>query len=211
MITFLSKKHVRYAENGADVVIAYIAVGNVSELPTKTSIPDIVLHEASRAWDIASGKTYGFIDNGSDGVWNEQTTVINPMVLKGRVNTVNDLPANPEVGWVYMVGLSTDTAFQEYMYTADQRWEFIGYNAITIDSAMSTTSENPVQNKVIAEALTGKVDTVAGKGLSTEDYTTTDKASVAASASVLTPISESAYEALVTKDKPLYFIYDDSV
>lgn len=29
-----------------------------------------------------------------------------------------------------------------------------------------------------------------------------------ADASILTPISESAYEALATKDKPLYFIYD---
>lgn len=41
------------------------------------------------------------------------------------------------------------------------------------------------QNKVITAALNDKADL-----------------------SILTPISESAYEALVTKDKPLYFIYD---
>ena len=46
---------------------------------------------------------------------------------------------------------------------------------VTVDSAMSTTSENPVQNKVITTALAGKVDTVSGKGLSTEDYTTAEK------------------------------------
>lgn len=79
---------------------------------------------------------------------------------------------------------------------------------IVIDSALSTTSENPVQNKVITNALNGKVDKETGKGLSTNDYTNAEKASVALSAETLTPISESAYEALTTKDKPLYFIYD---
>lgn len=79
---------------------------------------------------------------------------------------------------------------------------------IVIDSALSTTSENPVQNKVITNALNGKVNTETGKGLSTNDYTNVEKASVALSAETLTPISESAYEALTTKDKPLYFIYD---
>ena len=104
-------------------------------------------------------------------------------------------------------------------------WQFLGYNTIVIDTELSTTSENPVQNKVITGALNGKVNTVDGKGLSTEDYTTAEKNKLAglsnyddtevrgliatkADASILTPISESAYEALVTKDKPLYFIYD---
>ena len=46
---------------------------------------------------------------------------------------------------------------------------------ITIDSELSSTSLNPVQNKVINAALEHKVDKVAGKGLSTEDYTTAEK------------------------------------
>lgn len=53
-----------------------------------------------------------------------------------------------------------------------------------VDSALSPTSENPVQNKVVKAALDGKADTsamngkvdkVSGKGLSTNDYTTTEK------------------------------------
>lgn len=87
-------------------------------------------------------------------------------------------------------------------------WQLLGYNNIVIDSELSTTSENPVQNKVITAALNDKVNTEAGKSLSTNDYTNAEKASVALSAEILTPISESAYEALTTKDKPLYFIYD---
>ena len=48
-------------------------------------------------------------------------------------------------------------------------------NKITVDSALSDSSENPVQNKVINTALAGKVDAVTGKQLSTEDYTTAEK------------------------------------
>ena len=40
-----------------------------------------------------------------------------------------------------------------------------------VDSAISSTSVNPVQNKVIKEALDNKVDKVEGKGLSKNDFT----------------------------------------
>lgn len=50
-----------------------------------------------------------------------------------------------------------------------------GANKTTVDTALSSTSTNPVQNKVINTALAGKVSTVSGKGLSTNDYTTTEK------------------------------------
>ena len=134
--------------------------------------------------------------------------IVNPMMIKGRVNSVSDLPQVAEPGWVYFVGRSDDADLREYVYTADNEWEFLGYLSIIVDSALSTTSENPVQNKVITAALNDKVNAVQGKGLSTNDYTNAEKASVALSAETLTPISESAYEALATKDKPLYFIYD---
>lgn len=48
-------------------------------------------------------------------------------------------------------------------------------DAITIDSTLSSSSTNPVQNKVINTALGNKVDKVSGKGLSTNDYTTAEK------------------------------------
>lgn len=58
---------------------------------------------------------------------------------------------------------------------------------VEVDDAIDPTSENPVQNKVISEALDDKVDKVSGKGLSTNDYTTAEKnklASIAAGAQV---------------------------
>lgn len=112
--------------------------------------------------------------------------LVSPMVLKGRVDTVSNLPAEAEAGWVYLVGISGSEELEEYVYTTDDEWQFLGYNTIVIDSALSTTSENPVQNKIITAALNDKADL-----------------------SILTPISESAYEALTVKDKPLYFIYED--
>lgn len=44
---------------------------------------------------------------------------------------------------------------------------------IVVDSALSTTSTNSVQNKVVTEALNNKVNKEAGKGLSTNDFTNT--------------------------------------
>lgn len=111
--------------------------------------------------------------------------LVSPMVLKGRVDDVDDLPDEAEAGWVYLVGIAGSDELEEYVYTADDEWEFLGYNTLVVDSELSNVSENPVQNKVITAALNDKADL-----------------------SILTPISESAYEALTTKDKPLYFIYD---
>lgn len=224
MITILARKHIRYDAEGRDVCRIFIAVASASELPaSQTAIDRINFTEASRAWDVSTGDKYGYVVGQG---WKKQATVINPMTLKGRVDTVADLDniQDPQPGWVYFVGLETDTEFMEYVYIEDS-WQFLGYNNIVIDSVLSDSSENPVQNKVITLALGGKVNTEVGKGLSTEDYTTAEKNKLAglsnyddtevrgliatkADASILTPISESAYEALVTKDKPLYFIYD---
>ena len=46
-----------------------------------------------------------------------------------------------------------------------------GGTFITVDTELSSTSENPVQNKVIYEALEDKVEKEEGKGLSTNDLT----------------------------------------
>ena len=48
-------------------------------------------------------------------------------------------------------------------------------NKTVVDSALSLTSENPVQNKVIKSALDNKVSTESGKGLSSNDYTSAEK------------------------------------
>jgi hypothetical protein len=63
--------------------------------------------------------------------------------------------------------------------TADERTKLsgitVGANKTVVDTAMSSTSTNPVQNKTVNSALGNKVDKVTGKGLSTNDYTTDEK------------------------------------
>lgn len=81
--------------------------------------------------------------------------IVNPMILKGRVSSVQDLPQSAEVGWLYLVGAATDDNFREYVYIDSGRWEFIGFSNLVIDSELSTTSENPVQNKVVTAAING--------------------------------------------------------
>jgi hypothetical protein len=46
---------------------------------------------------------------------------------------------------------------------------------VTVDSALSETSANPVENKVIKAELDKKVTKVSGKDLSSNDYTSTEK------------------------------------
>ena len=46
--------------------------------------------------------------------------------IKGRVNTVNDLPATASEGDMYFVGATTAENFEEYVYTEQGRWEHLG-------------------------------------------------------------------------------------
>lgn len=46
--------------------------------------------------------------------------------IKGRVNTVNDLPNNADAGDLYFVGPESAESFEEYVYTAQKRWEYLG-------------------------------------------------------------------------------------
>ena len=60
-------------------------------------------------------------------------------------------------------------------YTTEEKTKLAGIeegaNKIVVDTALSSSSSNPVENKVVNAALGGKVDKVDGKGLSTNDLT----------------------------------------
>ena len=75
-------------------------------------------------------------------------------------------------------------------YTAEEKEKLagieVGANKTMVDSTLSATSTNPVQNKVvntkfetIQAEVDSKVDSIDGKGLSTEDYTTEEKTKLA--------------------------------
>ena len=90
---------------------------------------------------------------------------------------VESLPTIGDSTILYLV-LKEGTApqgnvYDEYLWI-NGAYELIGNTAtlMTVDSALSATSENPVQNKTVKAALDKKVDKVGGKGLSTNDFTT---------------------------------------
>lgn len=74
-------------------------------------------------------------------------------------------------------GLSTND------YTTDEKTKLANIeaaaNRTVVDSAISSTSTNPVTSKAISTALASKVDAVSGKSLSTNDYTTAEKTKLA--------------------------------
>ena len=84
----------------------------------------------------------------------EDLGISNPMHIAGSVATVADLAnvENPQPGDVYLVGPS-DGVKDEYCYTDAGTWEFIGDRVVVVDDALSETSENPPQNKVVAAPL----------------------------------------------------------
>ena len=112
---------------------------------------------------------------------NRLAQIDNPMLIKGVVATVGDLPQNAEPGWVYFVGQEGDVEYDEYVYTEDDGWQHIGSAKIIVDPELSLTSANPVENRVITAALNTKLKSIAAAEAfdpeatySTGDYITQD-------------------------------------
>ena len=85
--------------------------------------------------------------------------------FKGRVDTVNDLPASDnQQGDVYLVGAEGAGEFAEYYWTGT----FFDYMGKTTSIDLT----DYYKKSDVDNLLNGKVDKVEGKGLSTEDFTT---------------------------------------
>lgn len=71
-------------------------------------------------------------------------------------------PADVEDGmWVYEYGINRQTDVNCYVYDHEKKLENIddGANKTVVDSSLSSSSKNPVQNKVVNSALNGKSNT----------------------------------------------------
>ena len=82
------------------------------------------------------------------------------------------LPASGRTDTIYAIPTGdTSDPWDFYVWNdTDDEWVRFDFE-FTVDAALSDSSTNPVQNKVVKSALDGKVDTVTGKGLSTNDFT----------------------------------------
>lgn len=124
----------------------------------------------------------------------EVSNLINAAV-SGRFQKVNELPAQGEENVIYLVPKATvlvDNIYDEYIWE-DGSWELIGDTQIDLSgyvtdadltaalqnyvtsATFNTTISNYYTKTEVGNLLADKVDKVAGKGLSTNDYDNTAK------------------------------------
>ncbi len=118
-----------------------------------------------KSWTYIGSEGAYYTKGEADSIFVPQTRTINNKALNQNINlTASDVGALP-VGTQIGNGtiLLTQGGVQKGTFTLNQTGNAtIDFDAvsedITVDSELSTTSTNPVQNKVITEALNGKQD-----------------------------------------------------
>ena len=87
------------------------------------------------------------------------------------IKVVSTLPTSgisSKVMYLVPSANGTNDQYDQYIYVNGQ-WERIGSGMITVDSTLDKDSVNPVQNKVIFMALSGKLDTTGTAAKATAD------------------------------------------
>lgn len=96
-----------------------------------------------------------------------QTEMNTQLANKAKINHGHlscDIEINPDVEdgmWMVEYGLNRQTDVNCYVYDHEKKLENIddGANKTVVDSSLSSSSKNPVQNKVVNSALNGKSNT----------------------------------------------------
>lgn len=96
-----------------------------------------------------------------------QTEMNTQLANKANINhghLSRDIEINPDVEdgmWMVEYGLNRQTDVNCYVYDHEKKLENIddGANKTVVDSSLSSSSKNPVQNKVVNSALNGKSNT----------------------------------------------------
>lgn len=96
-----------------------------------------------------------------------QTEMNTQLANKAKINhghLSRDIEINPDVEdgmWTVKYGLNRQTDVNCYVYDHEKKLENIddGANKTVVDSSLSSSSKNPVQNKVVNSALNGKSNT----------------------------------------------------
>lgn len=96
-----------------------------------------------------------------------QTEMNTQLANKAKINhghLSNDIRLHPDIEdgmWAVEYGLNRQTDVNCYVYDHEKKLENIddGANKTVVDSSLSSSSKNPVQNKVVNSALNGKSNT----------------------------------------------------
>ena len=99
-----------------------------------------------------------------------QTEMNTQLANKANINhdhLSRDIKINPNVEdgdddmWIYEYGVNRQSSVNGFVYDHEKKLENIddGANKTVVDSSLSSSSKNPVQNKVVHSALNGKSNT----------------------------------------------------
>ena len=92
--------------------------------------------------------------------------ITNPIIIKGRVDTAQDLPTEAKIGWFYFVGLENASSYEEYCYS-EKGWEYIGLSKEGVDLSDYYTKEQidttVNELKAIDNSLGTRIDNVDSK------------------------------------------------
>ena len=121
---------------------------------------------------------YIWVNNKFEKIGSTETTVdLSGYVTQTEMNTqlankanVNHSHTSDSIGlekgsdddmWVYEYGINRQSSVNGFVYDHDKKLENIddGANKTVVDSSLSSSSKNPVQNKVVNSALNGKSNT----------------------------------------------------
>lgn len=153
------------SNQGIFYIVSYVSVSIDNEGPKVFDITDWQIGD----WLIATADGWKKIDN-TDAVTSvagkigDVTLGVSDIeglstALSGKVNIVSGK------------GLSTNDFTTDLMNKLNGIES--GANKTNVDSVITSSSNNPVKSSTIYTALSDKVDKVSGKGLSTNDFTTT--------------------------------------
>ena len=164
-------------QDGADGEDGFspIITTNKVEKTTTITIVDATGIKYATVLDGVDGKTITNITINSQNhvivTYSDETTSdAGELIVQSAVMSVNGQTGDVELELPDVVNVGANLTYNSQTNTLSADAQ-----SIDVDSEISSTSENPVQNKVIKSALDDKVDKVSGKGLSTNDYTTAEK------------------------------------
>lgn len=206
LMSAADKKKLDGIATGANKTIVDTSVSSTSTNPVQNKV---IKTELDKKLDKTGGTLTGNLTGKYiTGTWLQTTQTTDLGRAPGKVAVLDDS------GWVYYrtpAEIKSDigadavvTTSSNGLMSASDKSKLdgiaAGANKTTVDTSLSSTSTNPVQNKVvnsainnlntlvgdtavstqIQNAVANKVDKVSGKGLSTNDYTTAEKEQVAA-------------------------------
>ena len=221
------KKKLDGIATGATKVLVDTALSSTSTNPVQNKVIKTAL---DKKLDKTGGTLTGNLTGKYiTGTWLQTTASTDLGRAPGKVAVLDDS------GWVYYrtpAEIKSDigadavvTTSSNGLMSASDKSKLdgiaAGANKTTVDTSLSSTSTNPVQNKVvnsainnlntlvgdtavstqIQNAVANKVDKVSGKGLSTNDYTTAEKEQVAANTTARHRHSNKAVLDKITSEK----------